>query len=301
MWNDPLFFRHLLENLYDGVYFVDRDRIITYWNKGAERLSGYSAEEVIGHGCRHNLLVHVDGEGRQLCMEGCPVAATIEDGLERQAEVFMHHRNGHRVPVQVRVTPIRDAQNEITGAVEIFSDNSTRASDQNRIAELQQLAFLDPLTELVNRRYLEKKLETRLEEMRRYGWPVAVLFIDVDHFKLVNDNYGHNTGDDILKMVGQTLSSCSRNVDTVGRWGGEEFVVILTNASPLKASQTAERYRSMVEESALTIEGTHLQVTVSIGVAQASATDTLERLILRADASMYQSKLNGRNRVTVAE
>lgn len=299
MWTSQQFFRQLLDNLYDGVYFVDRDRIVNYWNKGAERLSGFAAGEVIGHSCKDNLLVHVDDQGNHLCIEGCPLAATIEDGQERQAAVFMHHKDGHRVPVQVRVTPIRNSQGAITGAVEIFSDNSAVDQARQRAAELEKMAFMDGLTGVANRRFLEITLGSRLEEQRRYGWPVGLLFLDVDHFKSFNDRHGHEVGDQVLKMVATTMSSCSRTFDTVGRWGGEEFIAIITNVDSAQLRTVAERYRQLIEYSGLAIADSVLKVTVSIGAALATADDTSEGLLERADALMYQSKQSGRNCVSV--
>jgi len=298
MWNSQQFFRQLLDNLYDGVYFVDRDRVVNYWNKGAERLSGFAAEEVVGHSCRDNLLVHVDDRGNQLCFQGCPLAATIKDGQERQAAVFMHHKAGHRVPVQVRVTPIRNEDGFITGAVEIFSDNTAEVDARQRAEELETMAFLDALTGIANRRFLEITLRSRLEEQRRYGWPFGLLFLDVDHFKSFNDRYGHDVGDQVLKMVAKTMTSCSRAFDVVGRWGGEEFIAIIANVEREQLLAVAERYRQMIEHSGLELEGRTLQVTVSVGAAGAFADDSSEQLLERADALMYRSKQNGRNRVT---
>ncbi len=292
------FYRSLLDNLYDGVYFVDRGRSITYWNKGAERLSGFAAGEVLGSCCRDNILVHVDIQGRMLCTEGCPLAATMEDGVERQAEIFMRHKEGHRVPVQVRVRPVRDAGGRITGAVEIFSDNSARMADLQKIEELQQQAFFDPLTALANRRYLELTLQTRLEEMARYGWRFGVLFLDVDHFKCINDQYGHETGDAALKMVAKTLAHCSRSFDTLGRWGGEEFVAIVVGVDEKDLLATAERYRQVIMHSALDTGTETIGMTVSIGATLAVSGDTPQSLVKRADELMYQSKLAGRNCIT---
>ncbi|AMV73424.1 sensor domain-containing diguanylate cyclase [Desulfuromonas carbonis] len=293
------FFRQLLDNLYDGVYFVDRDRIITYWNRGAERLSGYSADLVLGKSCRDNLLVHMDDNGKLLCLDGCPLAATMADGNERQAEVFMHHADGQRVPVLVRVSPIHDEAGAIVGAVEIFSDNSSQNAARQQIEELQELAFLDPLTALANRRFLEITLHSRLEEQRRYGWPFGVLFFDIDHFKSFNDSYGHETGDAVLKMTAKTLAGCARSFDVVGRWGGEEFVAVLANVDRTSLQRIAERYRSMIEQSGLPTAMEVLRVTVSVGAALAVPGDTVESVLERADALMYQSKQNGRNRVTL--
>ena len=103
----PEFFSELLDNLTDGVYFVDRERRIVYWNKAAERITGFSKSEVIGCRCLDNILTHVNEEGGNLCHSGCPLAQTIEDGKSRKADVFLHHKDGHRQPVLVGVAPVR--------------------------------------------------------------------------------------------------------------------------------------------------------------------------------------------------
>ena len=213
------FFKELLDNLHDGVYIVDRDRRITYWNKGAERLSGFSAAEVVGMHCWDNILTHVDGAGCQLCTGPCPLAESIKDGRARESDIFLHHKAGHRVPVSVRVSPIRDSEGRILGAVEEFSDNSSKTVALDRLVELQELSLLDAVTGVGNRRFAEFRLRASVDAFRRYGWPFGLLFMDVDHFKEVNDTYGHDTGDRVLRMVARTLGAGLRSVDALGRWG----------------------------------------------------------------------------------
>ena len=152
------FYRRLIENLYDGVYFVDLDRRITYWNHAAEQLTGYAAPEVLGRCCSENILLHTDDRGVNLCLAGCPLRHSILDGKPREADVYLRHKNGHRVQVAVRVTPIRDLQGNIVGAVEIFSENSAQRDAQHRVLQLEQMAFLDCLTRIPNRRCLEFRL-----------------------------------------------------------------------------------------------------------------------------------------------
>ena len=110
MLTEKNFYKDIVDNLYDGVYFVDRDRVITYWNKGAERITGYSAKETLGRACRDNLLNHVTANGIELCKSNCPLAAVMQDGNPREAEVYLHHKDGHRVPIIVRATAMRDAE-----------------------------------------------------------------------------------------------------------------------------------------------------------------------------------------------
>jgi len=295
------FYRELLDNLHDGVYFVDRDRRITFWNKGAERLSGFSAAEVVGRRCSDNILTHVDAEACQLCTGPCPLAATIEDGRARESDIFLHHKAGHRMPVSVRVSPIRDGEGRILGAVEEFSDNSFKTAALDRLVELQQLALLDPVTGVGNRRYAEVRLRAAVDALQRYGWGFGVLFLDLDRFKEVNDTHGHDVGDKVLRMVARTLGGNLRSVDAVGRWGGEEFVAVIASATAEHLLLAAERSRKLVAAAVLDAGSSRVRVTVSIGATMARADDTPQSLVQRADSLMYRAKAGGGNRVESAD
>jgi PAS domain S-box-containing protein len=122
----------IIQNMPEGVCFVDRARRITLWNKAAERITGYAASEITGSSCSDNILVHVDEEGRNLCLNGCPLAKAIEQGEITEAEVFLHHRQGYRLPVKVCVMPLRDGSGAIVGRAEPFSDNSVHLSRQHK-------------------------------------------------------------------------------------------------------------------------------------------------------------------------
>lgn len=294
------FYKDIIDNLYDGVYFVDRDRVITYWNKGAERITGYSAEQTIGRACRDNLLNHVTANGVQLCTHNCPLAAVMEDGNEREAEVFVHHVDGHRVPIMIRASPIRDRDGNIIGAIESFSNNASVIDARRKLREMRLVAMTDSLTRIGNRKHLEGRLSAVVAEYQNNARVAALLFMDVDHFKQVNDTYGHNTGDNVLRMVANTIRYALRATDTVGRWGGEEFIAILYDIQDKEALQAAaEKVRTLVEYSQLDVNGERLTVTISIGGTLLLPGDTPEILVQRADQLMYQSKQAGRNRVTI--
>jgi diguanylate cyclase (GGDEF)-like protein/PAS domain S-box-containing protein len=296
--SSPEFFRALLDNFYDGVYFVDPERRITYWNKGAERISGYPPGEVVGSFCFNEILRHMDAAGTRLCQHGCPLAATLADGEPHEAAVFLHHRDGHRVPVRVRVAPVRDASGRITGAVEIFTDNTAGSAALQRIEELQAAAYIDALTGVANRAFTEITLRAKLEELERYGWPFGVLFIDIDRFKAVNDSHGHDVGDRVLATVARTLAGNARAFDLVGRWGGEEFLVVNVNVNETKVLALAERFRMLVAGSAVATAAGNVAVTISIGATLAHPGDDADAVVKRADAAMYESKRSGGNRVT---
>ncbi len=292
------FYRSLLDNLHDGVYFVDRDRRITYWNRGAERITGYRAGDVIGSCCSDNLLVHVDAEGCQLCLEKCPLLHTIHDQSPREAEVFLKHRDGQRIPVMVRVAPLVDDQGTTIGAVETFSDNSSKLAAVQMAKLLNRMAYCDNLTETGNRRYTDARLLEDLTKSRQTQSPMGLLFLDIDCFKSINDEFGHDAGDRVLQMTATTLTSNLQPWDFVGRWGGDEFVVILNNSTVEQTRRTARRLRALIASSRVPAGRRMAAVTVSIGVTEARCEDSPESIIKRADELLYRSKRDGRNRVT---
>ena len=295
----PNFYATLLDNLYDGVYFVNRERQITLWNKAAEKITGFTKAEVLGKRCADNLLRHVDARGNSLCEGACPLSYTLLDGQSRSASVFLHHKNGHRLPVAIGVAPITDHQQKIIGAVEIFRDDSATVAALEHLKELEDLAYLDEMTRIANRTYLENFIVGKFNEFRRLGWSFGVIFVDVDRFKQVNDTFGHQTGDLVLKMVAQTLLKNCRSFDLVGRWGGEEFLCVISKMKdPDQIMIIAERLRALVESAWVALPDCSLHVTISLGITLARLQDSPEILIHRADGLMYRSKAAGRNRST---
>lgn len=288
----------ILHHLYDGVYFVDQERKIIYWNKGAERISGYAAAEMVGRGCHDNLLTHVDAEGRSLCHGLCPLAATIADGRHREAEVFLHHKEGHRIPVLVRASPLHDHDGQVVGGIELFSDLRNILANNYRVKELERLALLDNLTQLANRNYLERVIRVRLAEMKRLGSRFGLLFIDIDRFKQVNDTYGHDVGDRILQFVANCFVANARPFDFFGRWGGEEFIGLISHIDQEGLVEAGNRIRLLIQQCYILHDQQKLAVTISLGATMAQAGDTPELLLKRADNLLYRSKELGRNRLT---
>lgn len=290
------FYKGLLDEVSDGVYFVNRDRVITYWNKAAEELSGFKSAEVIGHRCSDNLLVHIDENGKKLCLEGCPLAATIDDSQPRQAHVFMKHKNGHRVPVYVRVKPLCDEHDHIIGGVETFSDDSAQHTLKDRVIDLEHKTMVDELTGAGNRRFADIALRTRLNELKSYGWAFGVVFIDIDNFKKVNDTWGHNAGDELLQMLSRSVAGIIRVPETsLFRWGGEEFLVIAANVDGPKLFTLAERIRMLVGNSILPHKEGGINITISSGATIAMPTDDENTIIGRVDGLLYAAKKAGKN------
>jgi diguanylate cyclase (GGDEF)-like protein/PAS domain S-box-containing protein len=296
---DPGFYKELLDYMSDGVYFVDRERRIQYWNEGACRLTGYQAKDLIGKRCRDNILCHVDYAGKRLCLEDCPLTACIADGCQHEANVFLRNKQGRRVPVHVRVQPIRRADGTIAGAVEIFSDDTAHTEALRRAEALKRLAFLDHLTQLPNRRFLEMSINTALSEYQVHHDQFGVLLIDLDRLKDINDTFGHRCGDRALQEVAKALAGSLRPTDIVGRWGGDEFLAVTDHVNHELLRGLAERCVAMVNQSSISGNNEELiSLSISVGATLAGGGMTAEELIQRADKLLYESKTAGRNRAT---
>ena len=296
---DEKFFMKMLDNVHDGIYFVDKTRNITYWNKGAELITGFETQEVCGSFCYNNLLNHLDEQGCKLCEEGCPLHMTIADGVIREAEVFLHHKDGHRVPVLVKTFPIMD-QGDVVGAVEIFKDNREHLEIIHHMTKLREMAMTDELSGLPNRRYIREYIQSKLGEHSGLGIPFGIIFMDIDNFKVINDTYGHDTGDQVIRLVSDTCLGTLRKTDLVGRLGGEEYLVVCVGVEEKELGLVAEKLRFLIEQSRLRLEDNDtITVTVSIGATMAALDDTVDSIVDRADNLMYISKINGKNRVSL--
>jgi len=296
---DLKMYRNMLDSLNEGIYFVDSQRKIIFWNKGAEIITGFSSSEVTGTFCYDNILNHVDSMGNKLCNDGCPLHETIKDKKDRCANVYLHHKFGHRVPVQVKTMPLYDGMDSFIGSIEIFIDeNKAFGSDMTK-DELQVIAYTDSLSEIPNRRYAQlqlKKLRLELEESNSI---YSIAMIDIDFFKKVNDKYGHDIGDEIIKVVAKTLRSSIRATDIASRWGGEEFLIIFPGLKKESLFKTLDKIRMLVENSIYRSSSFELGVTVSIGGATASLDKSNELILKESDFNLYRAKENGRNCVLV--
>jgi len=198
----------------------------------------------------------------------------------------------------VQISPIRNERNQFIGHVIILVDITDRKKAE---IKLEHLARTDVLTGVTNRRHFFELAETQFARAQRYNHALAVMMIDIDHFKQVNDRYGHLAGDLVLQMVARECQEHLRSTDIFARYGGEEFIGLLPEQDTDGAIETAERIRRMIEQAEAEFEAQSIHVTASIGLAliRNEKDLTLERLIDRADQALYQSKSDGRNRVTI--
>ena len=221
------------------------------------------------------------------------LARGIISPLERLTEAAKRVADGD---LDVQVPVKRD--DELGTATQVFNDMVNQLKQSRK--RLEQLSTKDSLTQLANRRHTLQKLADHLARFHRNGTPFSVLLVDADHFKRINDSAGHVVGDKVLRELGATFKRMLRTVDSAGRYGGEEFLIILDQTRGEEAVLTAERIRLAVESTTVAAEENIARFTVSIGVAEISVGETEDQLIMRADAALYEAKREGRNRSVLA-
>lgn len=311
-------FRMLAENMGDIVWKADSQMRFTYINDADRRIRGFAREEVVGHPIADTLTEHGKELLAELATRRRGAEAAGDKGRAMRFEVPQRCKDGGEVWSEILTMPLYDPDGHIVGFQGVGRDITERkrreaaqASSQQALesqlrdaekqtSDLREQTIRDPLTGLFNRRYLNETLPRELARAQREGYPVAVSMIDLDHFKRVNDEHGHPAGDDVLKVLAALLKNGARETDIVCRYGGEEFVAIMPNMSLERVRQRVESWRAELQAMAVPCGHTQVHITLSAGIAGfPDHGDTMELLLARADSMLYQSKRNGRNRVTV--
>ncbi len=288
----------LAKNLLDGVFYVDADRKISFWNRAAERISGYAAVETVEKFCDDKMLECVDSEGNHLCDKNCPLAASIQDGAPRELNIYIHHKKGHRVPVTVRTNVTRD-QDRVTGCIETFVESYSQSQVLQELWQANEAGMTDSLVGIGNERFFEINLSTHLYEFKTFSVGFGVILIDLDQFSAINTLYGKQTGDEVLVMIGRTLSGVLRKLDIITRGKNDEFMIIVPNMPPEILKKVAERLRILVKNSFIQSGENEITVTATLGATLAWPGDTQKSIMERAHQLVDQGKDQGRDRVTV--
>jgi diguanylate cyclase (GGDEF)-like protein/PAS domain S-box-containing protein len=278
---------------HDPLIMIDADDTILFWSPAAERAFGWTSDEAVGQRM-HPLITPL--EYRDTAREGLNHFSTTGKGpvLDTVMELPALRKDGESIPVERSVSAF-----QVDGeyfAVGMLRDITERKKIE---ARLELMANTDELTGIYNRRHFIERLEQELLRARRYGQKASLILFDADNFKMVNDTHGHDVGDEVLIAITNVTKACLREVDCFGRFGGEEFVVLLPE-TPLEAALTvAERIRRSIEQTELPLEdGSALRFTVSLGVTQIHEEEEgHDRIIRRADSAMYRAKQTGRNKV----
>ena len=277
----------VIEGATEGIMVTDADNIIRSVNPAFEKATGYTASEVI---CNTPALLKSGHHGEAFYRE---MWDALNTSGEWQGEIWNRHKNGDIRPEWLSINAVRDNQQKVIHYVGIFSDTPTRKYVLER---LEYLAYYDGLTGLPNRHLFLDRLNMCLSHARRDRHMLAVIFIDLDQFKQINDSLGHKAGDEVLAGVAERMKGCLREGDTLARLGGDEFTAILPVIShPDAASNVARKFLECYAKP-LSIDGQELRVTASIGISIfPDDGEDADSLLNRADIAMYRIKGTGRN------
>lgn len=278
-------FAHVLNATDDGVLITDQNGIIQFVNKGFEKITGYSVSEVLG------LNPSILKSNKQSVDFYKEMWRTLKKGHSYKALFVNHNKNNEVIYCDETITPLTDQFDRITHYVSIFRDQTTRILEEQMFREMTKV---DRVTGVLTRAAGEIALEESFIQSRESDLPMTIALADIDHFKCVNDTWGHSVGDEILKYVAMGLTSMLRTTDSVIRWGGEEFLLIFFGCNLQQASILAERCRNYISEHPL--EGKP-NVTISLGIGEINGDESLPDFIDRVDRALYKAKNQGRNRV----
>lgn len=291
-----IFDEDICDNLFDGLYRVDTDRRIVFWNQAAAKMTGFAKKEVVGKRCQDNLLQHVDDHGEALCQGQCPLAKSLADGQYRENLVYLHHKQGHRVPVEIRIVPLRDEAGLVTGAAEIFKQVSPGLGDcDGKMRELARMAFVDGLTGLSNRQYIELKLRERLSASRlSANGDFGVIKLEIGNLKEINDDYGEDIGNLALRVSGQTLLANIETGDTLGRWYGGRFIVLTSANRKSTLLNWATKLKVLLEQSTIP-DYDEITLKVNVGGISQQGEDAPENVLYRLEGQLRKSRLAANN------
>ncbi len=291
-------FKSLVDNTNDVIMVMDSTPLeeggpfIVYVNPAFERLLGYTTDEVVGQNPKVLQGPDTDDTTRENIREA------MASGERIRTQILNYTKDGHPLWMDINIVPIFNEQGQLAYFAAIERDLTEHKMLQ---ARLEILASTDALTGLPNRQAFTGRANKEFSRSNRYSRPLSLIMIDVDHFKSINDQYGHAAGDHVLTNVGRILGDGLRDSDVLARIGGEEFVLLLPDTPMTNAEYVAERMRLGLEVTPIKYQDLELTITASFGVAAISPQDeTLDQMLARADQAMYEAKNKGRNQVKTA-
>jgi diguanylate cyclase (GGDEF)-like protein/PAS domain S-box-containing protein len=274
-----------VEQIDDILYITDNFGDISYVNEAYYRHTGYTKEDVIGKNSR---ITKSRRHDRRFYKE---LWDTILSGEVYHNTLINKKKNGDLYYEKKTISPLKDENDRIVGFISTGKDVT---QETMLYQEVEHIAMTDQLTGVYNRHKFEELYALESERARRFSHPLSMILIDIDHFKTVNDTYGHSIGDEVLKHLAEIVQKNIRKIDSFARWGGEEFLVLSPGTDRDNIQKLAEKLRRAVE-SADFLEAGHL--TISLGVTVFDKEDTFSELFKRADRSLYEAKEKGRNQV----
>jgi diguanylate cyclase (GGDEF)-like protein/PAS domain S-box-containing protein len=300
-FNDPEIYRSVLEHMRIGVYLVDPEQRIQFWNEGAERLTGYLRQDVLGHFCRDFLSPPQQDGTDGLCELGGALAAVLRDGRPVITELSLRHKAGHQVALRVRSVPIRNRDGMIVGAAESFDESHKNANAERRHEKLANYGCLDEATGVLTRSFIETHLRESLMTFSAHRIPFSILLIEVDGIPHFRETYGPSAIASVLRVAAKTIENSIRPMDFLGHYTQNQFLCLLSECSAVEVKNAAGRLLRMIKNSKLKWWGDTVSLTASFGGTSARDGDTEKSIMERVEKALAASMAEGGNRLTVAD
>jgi diguanylate cyclase (GGDEF)-like protein/PAS domain S-box-containing protein len=281
-FQDPETYRDILDNLQIGVSVLDLQKKIVFWSDGAERITGYSRIDVLGHSCIDNILLHCNQVSCEMCVEKCPLNSAMQDGRPVEANGFIHHRSGHRAPVRTWAIPLRDKHGALLGVIQTFEDEFAVTGPDPNDESMRRLGCLDELTGLPNQSLMQSHLREALGTFAELHIPFGILVIETHDLPKFRARYGHEAGSSMLQVLARTLRHSVWSTDFVGRWSEDRFLAILAGCGERQLYAATERIVKMMASATIKWWGQELSLGVFTGLACAQPGDDVEALLQRA-------------------
>ena len=291
---ESLFQQRLLDNMHDAAVFIDAELRVTFWNHGAERLTGISGSSISQRQWSSGLLSMLNEKGNVLSSDDCPVLSAVNSGVQSLRRIKISNRVGEPMAVDIHAIPVVSEDGTNLGAILLLHDASSETSLEKRCQSLQEKAAKDPMTQVANRAEFDRALEMFVNAHKQHQVPCSLIICDLDKFKDVNDTFGHQAGDEVIKLLATLLKNSCRPGDFAARYGGEEFVMLCADCDNATVARRAEQIRKALANTAQpALLGR--AVTASFGVTEIQPGDTPETMLRRADRGLLMAKAKGRN------
>ena len=300
--DDAVLFRQCLLNcMTDGAVFLDRNLRITAWNHRLETMTGLAAKNLINQRYDRNLLGFKDPATGKLVSESKdPIALLLKTVKVVKGNYCIADNRNRDLRIMLTVTPVIGADHQFMGCVLLVHDDSAELDLQRQLRDMHALSILDPLTQVSNRNGFERAMDYFVFKHEQEKIPYSLIICDIDFFKQINDNYNHHIGDQALVAFAALLQDLVRDSDVLGRFGGEEFVILCDNCDLKSAAVRAENIRKTLNKTPMEmLDGKF--ITASFGVAELQPNETSTELFVRADTALMEAKETGRNRVVTSE
>lgn len=289
-----------IDAMFEGVFITDALGVIRVWNQSAEHIAGFDAPEMLERYYHEDHLNPTDDLGKLIYLEKCPIQSVLTDGIEIKIDAFIQHKKGHRLAVQMIISPVYQNDQVVGVMTSFIESHETKIAIEKHILDEKNAldGYLDSLTGLPNAKQIELEILRHLNTASNKEQPFGVVMADIDDFEGINQIYGRELSDEVLKLITLTFTHTMKAADFIGRWKNDEFVFIFSGITNKALNKQCEKIRVMSENSCLrNHESLEINMSVSVAGTLARVDDTFETVMQRVSERLKRAKSKGGNSI----